>query len=136
VWATAPRLTGAVGLFDRVERDTLTLADLPGRSSLRGGLGVPVPALTRLDVRRGQRRSVGWSAAGVVLGAALGTVVGAYTGVLIECGSSCSDESGDLAGLAGFVLGGGIGGLAGGITGGIIGARRRANWQPVGLPRR
>ena len=135
VWATGPRLNGTVRLLDRLERDTLALTDLAGRGP-RAGLAVPILAVTRLDVRRGQRRSVGWSAAGVVLGAALGTVVGAYTGVLIECRGSCSDENGDLVGLAGLLLGGTVGAATGAIAGGIIGARRRANWQPVGLPRR
>ena len=136
VWATRPRLNGTMALLDRLERDTLGLRSFPGGHTVPEGLSVAIPALTRLDVRRGQRRSVGWSAAGVVLGAALGTVVGAYGGVLIECGGSCSDEPGDLAGVGGFLIGGTVGAATGGITGGIIGARRRPNWQPVGLPRR
>lgn len=136
VWATQPRLVGAVGLVDRLASDTLALADLPGRYALLGRGALPIPAITRLDVRRGYRRSGGRAAVGVVLGLAGGAVVGAAAGVLLECGASCSDENNEFAGLAGFVLGGGLGALAGAVTGGVLGARRRPHWQPVGLPRR
>jgi hypothetical protein len=133
VWSSVPPLAGMVGLIARLEPDTLALRDLPGRRTLRVGAAIALPALRRLEVRRGQRRSVGWTLTGVVLGMAGGALVGSLAGVALECGGSCSDQ-GDLAGLAGLVVGGGVGGLAGGIVGGVIGGQRRPRWQPVALP--
>ncbi len=137
VWASRPPLAGTAALITRLEGDTLALANVPGRRVFREGVTVPVPlqALTRLEVQRGHRRSVGWGVAGAAIGLAAGTLMGGYAGVALECGSSCSDQ-GDLGGLVGLVLGGGVGGLAGAITGGIVGARRRPRWQPVALPTR
>jgi hypothetical protein len=135
VWSSVPRIVGAVALVSRLERDTLTLQDVPGRRILPRGVAVPVPALIRLDVQRGYRRSALLGLTGVVLGLAGGAVVGGFAGVALECGTSCADE-GEWGGFAGAVLGGGLGALAGAITGGVIGARRRPRWEPVGLPAR
>jgi len=137
VWAIRPPLSGAVALITRAERDTLALENVPGRRVFRSGVTVPVPfqTLTRLEVQRGYRRSVGWGVAGTVLGLAGGFVLGAVAGVAVECGSSCGDE-GDIGGIAGVILGGGLGAFAGAITGGLVGARRRPRWQPVALPLR
>jgi hypothetical protein len=135
VWSSVPPLAGVVGLIARLEPDTLALRDLPGRRTLPVGAAIALPALRRLEVRRGQRRSVGWTLTGVVLGMAGGVLVGSLGGVVLECGGSCSGQ-GELAGLAGFVVGGAVGGLAGGIVGGVIGGQRRPRWQPVPLPAR
>ena len=136
VWASAPPLSGRAGVVAGVGSDTLALSNLPGRRSFADGLAVPFRTLTRIEVQRGQRRSAGWTVAGVVLGLAGGAIIGSYSGVLLECGGSCSDEQGDLNGLLGFVIGGGLGAIAGGVTGGIIGAQRRPRWEPVALPAR
>jgi hypothetical protein len=135
VWATRPPLSRAVGLMTRRDGDTLILGALPGRRASFRDLAVPFEAITRVEVHRGSRRSVGWTVAGVFLGLAGGALVGSVAGVTLECGGSCSDQ-GDLAGIAGFVIGGGLGALAGGIAGGIIGGQRRASWQPIALPGR
>jgi hypothetical protein len=135
VWATMPPLSGARAAIDRLAPDTLALTDLPGRRSLGTGVTVPFPALRRIEVLRGYRRSTGWTLAGVALGLTAGALIGSFGGVALECGGSCSDQ-GDLAGLAGFVIGGGLGAIAGGIAGGIIGGQRRAHWEPVALPAR
>jgi hypothetical protein len=135
VWATRPPLSRTVAQLSRLASDTLALADVPGRRSLRTELAVPLESVTRLEVQRGRTRSVGWTVGGVLIGLAAGTIVGAYGGVALECGGSCSDQ-GDLAGILGFVVGGAVGGLAGGIIGGVIGAQRRTRWYPVALPPR
>ncbi len=135
VWAWRPPLAGTVGVVSRPVIDTLGLANVPGRRSFRGEVTVPVETLTRLEVQRGYKRSVGWTVGGVFIGMAAGALVGAYSGVALECGGSCSGQ-GDLAGLAGFLVGGTVGALTGGILGGVIGAQRRAQWHPVALPPR
>jgi hypothetical protein len=134
VWASAPPLSGRTALVARVGGDTLALSDLPGRRSL-GAVAVPFRSLARIEVQRGQRRSAGWTAAGIVLGLAGGALIGSVTGVMLECGGSCSGQ-GDLEGILGFVVGGGLGALAGGVVGGIIGGQRRPGWQPLSLPPR
>lgn len=96
---------------------------------------VAVPAIVRLQVQRGTRRSGGRIALLAVAGAAAGTIIGAYTGVLAECGTDCSDD-GEFSGLAGGFSGAALGLVVGGVAGGVWGAQKRyPRWVEAVLAR-
>ena len=122
VWTDTP--VEQIGTLVAIAGDTLRVRGERPFTILR-------PAIARLDVQRGTRRSTGAIVVGILLGSAVGTLVGSYTGVLIECGGSCDGGDG-YEGLAGGLAGATLGFIAGGVAGGIIGGQRRIpRWERV-----
>lgn len=123
VWTNSP--VEQIGTLTAIVGDTLRVQG-GDRSFI-----ILRPAIARLDVQRGTRRSVGAIVVGILLGSAVGTLVGSYAGVLIECSGSC-DSGGEYEGLAGGLAGAALGFIAGGAAGGIIGGQRRIpSWERV-----
>lgn len=95
---------------------------------------VAAPAIVRLEVQRGTRRSAGRITLLAVAGAAAGTILGGYAGVLAECGTDCSDD-GEWSGFAGGFSGAALGLIVGGVGGGMWGAQKRyPRWVAAVLP--
>jgi hypothetical protein len=135
VWASSPKLSGAVGVVTDLRGDTLALRDLRGRRPLGLGTPVPLPLLARLDVQRGTRPSKVAVVTGSVFGMAAVGVLGALIGVKIDCASRCE---GEWEGVEGAVAGLAVGAITGGVGGGLLAGRwnRVPRWRRVGLPLR
>jgi hypothetical protein len=130
VWAVSPRLNGSVGGLKAIRTDSLWIGALDaGRSEAQST--IPIVALRRLEVRRGEHRSV----TRIVIGTLVGVGAGALAGGLIGGAAGSSTETnGDINGIIGVLAGGTLGGLLGGIAGGIIGGHKRVpRWQSVSL---
>ena len=129
VWATEPRLQGAVSELRTLRADSLRLKSLRNEEVTYEGL-VTVVNVGRLEVERRERGFIR-TVVGIVGGGILGGVVGGALGGTLECGGSCDDE---WEGFGGFLLGGATGILVGGTYGGIKLGQRPAKWHPVALP--
>lgn len=131
VWANSPRLEGAVAAFARIQGTDLVIMGQgaspygPGRE-----FAVPFSGVTRIDVLRRHRPSVGKTVLGILVGAGVGALVGAPMGPLIECGGAC-DKEGKLQPKVGPALGASIGAGIGGLLGGVVVGHARTRWQPV-----
>ena len=131
VWASTPRLDGAVAAFARIQAADLVIMGQgaspygPGRE-----FAVPFSGVTRIDVLRRHRPSAGKIMLGILVGAGVGALVGAPMGPLIECGGAC-DKEGKLQPMVGPGLGAAIGAGVGGLLGGVVVGHTRTRWQSV-----
>lgn len=131
VWASTPRLDGAIAAFARIQAADLVITGQgaspygPGRE-----FAVPFSGVTRIDVLQRRRPSAGKILAGILVGAGVGALVGAPMGPLIECGGAC-DKEGKLKAKVGPGLGASIGAGVGGLLGGVVVGHTRTRWQSV-----
>src|SRR5258708_6443412 len=105
VWSSQPRLDGTVGVLTRLPRDTISLADLPRRRAApmpSPRIELPVGAADRVQVRRGNHRSIVGGVAGLVIGGAAGLYGGVALGLKVACGRGwqhlggrCTSTGGD-----------------------------------------
>jgi hypothetical protein len=131
VWASTPRLDGAIAAFARIQAADLIIMG-QGASPYGSGreYAVPLSGVTRIDVLRRHRPSVGKIMLGVLVGAGVGALVGAPMGPIIECGGAC-DKEGKLQPMVGRGLGASIGAGIGGLLGGVVVGHARTRWESV-----
>lgn len=131
VWASTPRLEGAIAAFARIQAADLIIM---GQGASPYGPGreyaVPFSGVTRMEVLRRHRPSAGKIMLGVLVGAGAGALVGAPMGPIIECGGAC-DKEGKLQPMVGPGLGAAIGAGIGGLLGGVVVGHARTRWQSV-----
>ncbi len=131
VWAGDLGIDGRVAMFSDLRQDTLHLRRGPGRRGLPRDAAILASDLTRLQVRRGERRSIGGGFLGFALGLVGGAFAGSIIGPVLECGGRCGASESD--GLGGFIMGGLFGAGLGAVIGAGVGSGPYARWERVSL---